>query len=53
VLGIALVVVEYLNLRVYEHVFKGVVYSFNKLVHIVRDDNRVLSNAVGDTADFD
>jgi hypothetical protein len=56
-LNIALLVVEYLNLRVYEQVFKGMVYSFKlklefavlgKLVHIVR----VLSNAVGDTADF-
>jgi hypothetical protein len=43
VLNIALLVVEYHNLRVYEQVFKGVVYSFKLklefavLLHIVRD----------------
>ena len=61
VLDIALLVVEYLNLRVYEQVFKGVVYSIKlklefailgKLVHIDRNGNRVLSNAIGDTAEF-
>lgn len=42
-LDIALLVVEYYNLRVYEQVFKGVVYSFKLkleiavLVHIVWD----------------
>jgi hypothetical protein len=58
---VALLVVEYPNLRVYEQVFKGVIYSFKlklefaalgKLVYIFRDGNRVLSNAVGDTADL-
>jgi hypothetical protein len=61
ILDIALLVVEYLNLREYEQAFKGVVYSIKlklefailgKLVHIVRNGNRVLSNAIGDTADF-
>jgi hypothetical protein len=61
VLDIALLVVEYLNLRVYEQAFKGVVYSIKlklefailgKLVHVVRNRNRVLSNAIGDTAEF-
>ena len=61
VLDIALLVVEYLNQRVYEQAFKGVVYSIklklefailSKLVHIVRNGNRVLSNAIGDTANF-
>jgi hypothetical protein len=60
-LDIALLVVEYLNLRVYEQAFKGVVYSIKlklefailgKLVNIVRNGDRVLSNAIGDTADF-
>ena len=61
VLDIALLVVEYLNLRVYEQSFKGVVYSIKlklefailgKLVDIVRHGDRALSNAIGDTAEF-
>lgn len=60
-LDIALLVVEYLNGREYEQTFKGAVYSIKlklefailgKLVHIVRNGNRVLSNAIGDTAEF-
>jgi hypothetical protein len=60
-LDIALLVVEYLNLRIYEQAFKGVVYSIKlklefailgKLVNIVRNGNRVLSNAIGDTTEF-
>lgn len=60
-LDIALLAVEYLNLREYEQTFKGVVYSIKlklefailgKLVQIVRNGNRILSDALGDPADF-
>ena len=60
-LDIALLVVEYLNQRVYEQTFKGVVYSIKlklefailgKLVHAVRSGDRALSIAIGDTAEF-
>lgn len=63
VLDVALLVVEYRNLRVYEQAFKGVVYSIKlklefailgKLVQIVRDGGRVMSDAVvvDDTATY-
>lgn len=59
-LDIGLLIVEYLDLVVYEQTFKGVIYSvklklefaiLGKLVKIVRSDNQVLAN-VQDTAEF-
>ena len=60
-LDIALLVVEYRDLRVYEQTFKGVIYSIKlklefailgKLVQIVHAGGRVLSNAMGNTAEY-